>query len=122
MTPRRLGAPRACPRYTPTFAGASQVSRVRSGLISVQLWPPFVVFQRTFDAKKSVRLSSGENSSGAVRSTRKFGSRGGVTSCAWPGAPIVARQLAAVDDVGIVRIRRDVAVFFGADRDASRAS
>ena len=31
--------------------------------------------------------------------------------CAWPGAPIVAREFPAVDDVGIERIGRDVAVF-----------
>ena len=31
--------------YLPAFAGTSQVWRVRSPLMAVQLWPPLVVFQ-----------------------------------------------------------------------------
>ena len=31
--------------YLPAFAGTSQVWRVRSPLMAVQLWPPLTVFQ-----------------------------------------------------------------------------
>ena len=36
--------------------------------------------------------------------------------CACAGAPIVTRELAAIDDVRIERIRNDVTIFFSADR------
>jgi hypothetical protein len=52
------------------LAGTSHVSRVRSGLISVHVCPPFSVFQSVFDAKNSVRRSIGENRIGCVRMVR----------------------------------------------------
>src|SRR3954453_19736008 len=39
--------------YLPALAGTSQVWRVRSPLIGVQLWPPSIVFQTPAVAKKS---------------------------------------------------------------------
>ena len=38
------GAGVTVPAYLPAFAGTSQVWRVRSPLMAVQLWPPLVVF------------------------------------------------------------------------------
>src|SRR5262245_11742075 len=73
MTPRRLGRAVGDVRYTPTFAGTSQFSRVRSPLIAVQVKPAFVVFQSVFEAKNSVLGSTGENRSGCVRTVRWFG-------------------------------------------------
>ena len=71
MTPRRVGRAAGEPAIDADRSPAtSQVSRERSGLISVQFCPPFVVFQSVFDAKNSGRGSVGENSTGAVRSTR----------------------------------------------------
>src|SRR5260370_96470 len=37
--------------YLPAFAGTSQVWRVKSPLIAVQLWPPLVVFHTPAVAK-----------------------------------------------------------------------
>jgi hypothetical protein len=45
------GLGRCSPLYLPTLAGTSQVLRVRSGLICVQLSPPFLVFQSVLAAK-----------------------------------------------------------------------
>ena len=86
MTPRRVALAASVARYLPTLAGGSHVARVRSGLISVQLWPPSLVFQSVFDAKYSVWGSVGAKRTGAVRSTRKDAVRSarGATLCAWP--------------------------------------
>ncbi len=51
MTPRWLDAAAGVPRYLPTLGGASQVLRVRSGLIESQVLPPSVVFHSVFEAK-----------------------------------------------------------------------
>src|SRR5262245_18014823 len=82
MTPQRVAFAAGDERYTPTVGGTSHDSRERSGLISVQVCPPFIVFHRVFAAKSSVRGSVGKNNTGAVRSTRKCSPRGGMTSCA----------------------------------------
>ena len=62
--------------------------------------------------------SAGEKISGAVRLKRYFPVRRttGETSCVWPVMHIEARDLAAVNQVGMQRIGRDVSVFFDADR------
>src|SRR5271157_1150359 len=39
-----VGAGVTVPAYLPAFAGTSQVWRVRSPLMAVQLWPPLAVF------------------------------------------------------------------------------
>jgi hypothetical protein len=51
MTPRWDTAAAGVPRYLPTFAGTSQLRRVRSGLIASQWPPPSLVFQSLFAAK-----------------------------------------------------------------------
>src|SRR5688500_191391 len=56
--------------YLPTLGGTTESVRVRSGEISCQLCPPFVVCQTVFVAKYSLRGFTGENSTGAVRSAR----------------------------------------------------
>ena len=56
--------------YFPTLGGTIESFRVRSGLIWSQLVPQLVVFHSMFEAKYSVFGSTGENSTGAVRSTR----------------------------------------------------
>src|ERR1700689_2677918 len=50
--------------YLPAFAGTSQVWRVRSPLIAVQLWPPLLVFPTPAVAKKSTLGSLGDQISG----------------------------------------------------------
>src|SRR5262249_58126812 len=63
--------------YLPAFAGISHLSpRVRSPLIAVQLWPPFVVFQTPAVAKKSTLGSFGDQMIGWVRTVRAGGSLG----------------------------------------------
>ena len=51
-----------------------------------QLWPPSLVWNRTLAPKYSTCGSSGENSSGIVRTQRYFPARtgSGETSCTWP--------------------------------------
>src|SRR5690242_2342921 len=86
MTPRRDGRAAAVSRYLPTLAGGCQAARVRSGESTVQVSPPLVVFQSTFDAKYNVRGSIGEKSTGIVR-TRRYSldrSRRGATFWTWP--------------------------------------
>src|SRR5262249_57306298 len=56
--------------YTPTLGGRIESRRVRPGLIAAHVFPPFVVFHTTFEAKKSACGSTVENTSGAVRSVR----------------------------------------------------
>src|SRR3954462_8054729 len=70
ITPRCFGFASGVPLYLPTFDGTSHVLRVRSGLICVQLRPPFVVFHIMFAAKKRMCGSAGENAIGCVRSMR----------------------------------------------------
>ena len=67
-------------------AGASQVARVRSLLICVQLRPPVAVFHSVFDAKYMTCGSAAEKATGAVRSVRKSAGRTGVGAmfCTWP--------------------------------------
>ena len=86
MTPRWVGFAVSALRYFPIVAGASQVVRVRSLLIRVQLRPPVAVFQSVFDAKYITCGSTVEKTTGAVRSVRKSAGRTGVgaTFCTWP--------------------------------------
>jgi hypothetical protein len=49
---------------------------VRSGLILVHDFPPFIVFHRWLFAKKSERLSTSENTTGMVRTVRYGGAPG----------------------------------------------
>src|SRR2546428_4023198 len=85
MTPRCVGFAVSAVRNFPTDAGTSHVLRVRSGLIFCQLFPPVAVFQSAFDAKYITCGSSGEKTTGAVRSVRKSAGRTGVgaTFCTW---------------------------------------
>ena len=98
----------------PTAAGTSKVLRVRSGLICFQLCPPSRVAHSVLAAKYIRCGSSGEKTIGSVRITRKSGRaqrhRHDVLRLA--GAAVVARELAAIDDVGIERIGHHVAVLF----------
>ena len=91
--------------------------RVRSGLICFQLIPPSIVFQRVL-ARRRACGSTCEKTTGAVRTEAEIGRphrrRRDVLDLA--GAPVEARHLAAVDDVGVERVGRDVAVLFDADR------
>ena len=82
-TPRCSGRAGSVPRYLPTFAGASHILRVRSGLICCQLRPPSRVFQTVFEAKKSVRGSVGEKTMGWVRMTRYPALRSGTGEMSW---------------------------------------
>src|SRR2546427_10822322 len=85
MTPRCVGLAVSAVRNFPTDAGTSHVLRVRSGLIFCQLFPPVAVFQSAFDAKYITCGSSGEKTTGAVRSVRKSAGRTGVGAmfCTW---------------------------------------
>ena len=105
--------------------GGSYVARVRSWLICFQFFPPSTVFQSTLLAKNSDVLSTSENTTGIVRTRRKFpGAPADAAAAAnrtdaggLPGPAIEARHgSAAVDDVGVERIRSDVAVLVDADR------
>src|SRR5438477_12560259 len=78
MTPRCDGLAVSASRYLPAVAGTSHVVRVRSGLIFVQLLPPVAVRHSVFDAKYITCGSTGENTTGAVRSVRKSAGRTGV--------------------------------------------
>src|SRR5258708_38613295 len=75
ITPRCEGFAVGVSRYLPTFAGTSQVLRVRSGLICCQLRPTSRVFHKLFDAKYRTCGSAGEKGTGAVRSARKSADR-----------------------------------------------
>src|SRR5271170_7393173 len=76
--------------YLPALAGTSQVCRVRSPLIGVQLCPPLEVFQTPAVAKKRMLGSLGDQISGWVRTTRAGGAESGAPR---PGAggPMLAR-------------------------------
>src|SRR3954468_7460225 len=69
-TPRLAGAASLLFAYLPTFAGKVQVARARSGLDCDQVSPSSDVFHNVFDAKKRVRGSNGEKTTGCVRMTR----------------------------------------------------
>ena len=84
--------PPGVPRYTPTFEGASQRSRERSGLIAVHVCPPVSRLPQHVDASSRVCGSVGENSTGAVRRTRKFWSRGRCDVLHLAGPAVVARD------------------------------
>ena len=109
------------PAYTPTFAGTSQVlaRQVRADLRPTTARRSSSS-TATFDAKIQLPSgSSGENSTGAVRSdavVRPSRTGFGRDVLHLARAPVEARHLAAVDDVGVERIGRDVAVLLDADR------
>ena len=104
--------------YFPTVAGTSKVLRVRSGLILLPILSAVARFpKRVGGEEKNVRINRREDHRlgphhAKIRRAKRF--RQNVLGLA--GAAIVTRQLAAVDDVRIERIGRDVAVFFRGDR------
>ena len=53
-----------------SVAGTPGSSRVRSGLMTSQLWAPFEVLKSTLPAKNSTCGSTGENTIGCVRTWR----------------------------------------------------
>src|SRR4026207_576557 len=122
MTPRCAGCDPGSDVYLPTLFGMSQDFRVRSGLICFHVWPPSTVFQRWLFAKKSDRLSTSEKTTGMVRTWRKLPVAPGPPPRpatrpgrgAGPGARLKgAPGPAAVHDVGIERVRGNVAVLVG---------
>ena len=120
MTPRcdRLRGRRRCGRRRSSPA-APRSSRVRSGLICVQSirrwWSSRACWsRRTACADRSAKTAAA--SSAAARS--RVARRRHLLHLARP--PIEARDLAAVDDVRVQRIGRDVAVLLDADRRQSR--
>ena len=103
----------------PMDSGHLEVSRVRSGLIASQLWPPLMVFNSMLPAEiQHVRIDRRKNHRhGAHEAIFAAAASGaGAMFCTSPVDLIEARHLAAVNDVGIERIGRDVAVFFDAHR------
>ena len=121
---RRL-APRACPCRLPTFGGTSHVfarqvgADLRPAVAAGRRLP-----QRVRREVQRVRIDRREEhrqrADDAVVAAAAADARRDLHDLA--GAAVVARDLAAVDDVGIERIGRDVAVLLDADRDASRGT
>ncbi len=118
MTPRCEGWAVCSPLYLPTVAGTSQVLRVRSGddlrpgLAAVARLP-----ERVGREEERPRVDRREQDGlGADRSPVGRAGNAGADRLDLAGATVPARDApAAVDDVGVERVGRGVAVFVDAD-------
>src|SRR6266487_3365748 len=95
----------------------SQLSLVRSGLMTCQLLPPFVVLNKTLPAKYNVFLSIGEKSTGAVLKKRYLPLRTDSGEISWTCPVRLSNfEIATINNIGIKGIGRHIAILLHTNR------